>query len=70
MKQKGLFPQFAKSRLVREAPLTQQGPDADARRQKAMPKIAEDLTRVPDHLFGGPELPLDENVWARFFGEC
>jgi 2-polyprenyl-6-methoxyphenol hydroxylase-like FAD-dependent oxidoreductase len=48
----------------------EQGPDADARRQKAMPKIAEDLTRVPDHLFSGPELPLDDRVRARFFGEC
>jgi menaquinone-9 beta-reductase len=44
-----------------------QGPEADARRQKAMPKIAEDLTRVPDHLFGGPELPMDETVRGRFF---
>jgi len=25
---------------------------------------------VPDHLFGGPELPMDETVRARFFGEC
>lgn len=46
-----------------------QGPQADARRQKAMPKITEDMTRVPDHLFGGPELPLDETVRSRFFGE-
>jgi hypothetical protein len=30
----------------------------------------EDMTRVPDHLFGGPELPLDETVRSRFFGEC
>jgi menaquinone-9 beta-reductase len=48
----------------------EQGSDASARRQRAMPKIAEDLTRVPDHLFSGPELPLDDNVRARFFGEC
>jgi menaquinone-9 beta-reductase len=45
----------------------EQGPLADARRQKAMPKIMEDMTRVPDHLFGGPELPLDEAVRSRFF---
>jgi 2-polyprenyl-6-methoxyphenol hydroxylase-like FAD-dependent oxidoreductase len=38
-------------------------------RQRAMPKIAEDLTRVPDHLFGGPDLPSDETVRARLFGE-
>lgn len=47
----------------------EQGPQADARRQRAMPKITEDLSRVPDHLFGGPELPMDEAVRARFFGE-
>ena len=45
-------------------------PEAQALRQRAMPKIAEDLTRVPDHLFGGPDLPADETVRARFFGEC
>jgi 2-polyprenyl-6-methoxyphenol hydroxylase-like FAD-dependent oxidoreductase len=50
--------------------LQEQGPAADARRAKAMPKIAEDLTRVPDHLFSGPDMPLDETVRARFFGEC
>jgi len=48
----------------------EQGPTADARRRVAMPKITEDLSRVPDHLFGGPELPMDETVRARFFGEC
>jgi 2-polyprenyl-6-methoxyphenol hydroxylase-like FAD-dependent oxidoreductase len=48
----------------------EQGPEADARRQRALPQIAEDISRVPDHLFGGPELPLGEPVRARFFGEC
>jgi 2-polyprenyl-6-methoxyphenol hydroxylase-like FAD-dependent oxidoreductase len=43
--------------------------EASALRAKAMPKIAEDLMRVPDHLFGGPDLPADEGVRARFFGE-
>ena len=50
--------------------LQEQGHAADTRRQKAMPRIAEDLSRVPDHLFGGPELPMDQTVRARFFGEC
>ena len=45
------------------------GHEAQAIRQRAMPKIAEDQTRVPDHLFGGPELPCDETVRARLFGE-
>ena len=48
----------------------EQGPEADARRQKAMPGLMADMTRIPDHLFGGPELPLDENVRARFFGDA
>jgi len=40
-----------------------------ALRQKALPKIAEDGTRVPDHVISGPDLPADETVRARFFGE-
>jgi 2-polyprenyl-6-methoxyphenol hydroxylase-like FAD-dependent oxidoreductase len=48
----------------------EQGPAADARRQKAFPGIMADLTRVPDHLFAGPELPADESVRARFFGDA
>lgn len=45
-------------------------PQAKALRQRAMPKIAEDLSRVPDHLFSGPDLPVDDSVRARLFGEC
>jgi len=44
--------------------------EAAALRQRAMPKIAEDLTRVPDHLASGPDLPSDEAVRARLFGEA
>ena len=47
----------------------EQGPEADARRAKALPLIAEDPTRAPDHLFSGPELPSDESVRRNFFGE-
>lgn len=46
------------------------GPEAKVLRQRAMPLIAQDLTRVPDHLFSGPDLPADDAVRARFFGEC
>lgn len=46
------------------------GPEAAALRAKAMPQIAEDPTRVPDHIFSGPDLPCDEHVRARFFCEC
>ena len=48
----------------------EQTSEASARRQRALPLIAKDLTRVPDHLFSGPEMPLDDDTRARFFGEC
>ena len=41
-----------------------------ALRERAMPLIAQDPSRVPDHIFGGPELLLSDEVRARFFGEC
>jgi hypothetical protein len=44
-------------------------PEADRRRAKALSKIAEDPTRVVDHLFSGPGLPLNESAKRRFFGE-
>jgi len=45
-------------------------PEAAAVRAKAMPLIAEDPTRVPDHINSGLDLPLNEQVRARMFGEC
>jgi len=45
-------------------------PEAAASRAKAMPLIAEDPTRVPDHINSGLDLPLNEQVRARMFGEC
>ncbi|HTT20492.1 MAG TPA: NAD(P)/FAD-dependent oxidoreductase [Candidatus Sulfotelmatobacter sp.] len=42
---------------------------AAACRDKAMPLIAQDPTRVPDHLFSGPDLPVNHQVRARLFGE-
>ncbi len=44
-------------------------PEAEALRRRAMPLIAEDLTRVPDHLLSGPDMPADETVRERLFGE-
>lgn len=44
--------------------------EAAALRAKAMPLIAEDPTRVPDHINSGLDLPADEQVRARMFGEC
>lgn len=45
------------------------GQEANARRTRALPLIAQDKTRVIPHLFSGPDLPADETVRRRFFGE-
>jgi menaquinone-9 beta-reductase len=45
------------------------GPEADARRARAMPLIGQDPTRHPDALFAGPDFPIDERARKRFFGE-
>ena len=45
------------------------GPEAEARRAKALPLIAQDPSRRPDHAWSGPDLPLNETVRRRFFGE-
>jgi 2-polyprenyl-6-methoxyphenol hydroxylase-like FAD-dependent oxidoreductase len=45
------------------------GPEAEARRARALPLIAEDVSRVPDHIASGPELPSDDTIRRRFFGE-
>lgn len=47
----------------------EQGDEADARRARALPLLAEDETRAPDHLFSGPELPADDAVRKRFWAE-
>ena len=46
-----------------------QGAEADARRARAFPLIAEQPDRFPDHGAGGPDLACDDNVRRRFFGE-
>jgi menaquinone-9 beta-reductase len=45
------------------------GPEAEVRRARAMPLIAEDPTRQPDLLFSGPDMPVDDHTRQRFFGE-
>jgi len=45
------------------------GQEADARRAQALPLIAQDPSRVPDHIVSGPDLPLSEITRRRFFGE-
>ena len=45
-------------------------PEAAASPARAMPLIAQDPSRVPDHINSGLDLPLNEHVRARMFGEC
>ena len=45
------------------------GPEADVRRARALPLLLEDLTRLPDVLFSGPEVPLGEMARRRLFAE-
>lgn len=45
------------------------GPEADQRRERALPLIGEDPTRQPDTLVSGPDHPVDDGVRRRFFGE-
>ena len=42
---------------------------ATAMRNRAFPLIGQDPSRVPDHLFSGPDLPVNATVRARLFGE-
>jgi 2-polyprenyl-6-methoxyphenol hydroxylase-like FAD-dependent oxidoreductase len=48
----------------------EQGPEADLRRATALPLIAADPTRIPDHIMSGPELSIDDSVRSRFFGRA
>jgi menaquinone-9 beta-reductase len=45
------------------------GPEADVRRARAFPLLAEDPRRMPDTFWSGPEMPADESTRQRFFGE-
>jgi hypothetical protein len=45
------------------------GSTADARRARALPLIAREPNRMPDHLNSGPDLPVNESVRRRYFGE-
>jgi hypothetical protein len=39
------------------------------RRERAFPLIRSEPDRVSDHVFGGPDLPCDDQVRRRFFRE-
>ena len=46
------------------------GPEADARRARALPLLAQDPTRVPDPFQNGPEtVKADDVTRRRFFGD-
>ena len=45
------------------------GPEADARRARALPAILSDPTRIIDTPISGPEIKADEAARQRFFGE-
>jgi 2-polyprenyl-6-methoxyphenol hydroxylase-like FAD-dependent oxidoreductase len=48
----------------------ERGPEAEARRVRALPLQAQDRSRVPDVFHSGPEVRLDESRRKRFFGEA
>lgn len=43
--------------------------EARALRARALPRLAEDPTRIPDHLFTGPDQPITDDERRHFFGE-
>jgi len=45
------------------------GPEAAARRARALPLLMHEPERAPDHNFSGPEMPSDENARRRFFAD-
>ncbi len=49
--------------------LFEPGPEADARRARALPLIAQDPTRIPDCAVMGAVCPTDETARQRLFGE-
>jgi hypothetical protein len=46
-----------------------EGAAAEQRRERAIPLLQSEPDRFPDHFFSGPELPSDETIRRRFFGE-
>jgi hypothetical protein len=45
------------------------GPESDATRARALPLLAQDMSRFPEPPMSGPESPHDDSVRRRFFGE-
>ncbi len=45
------------------------GEEGNRRRERAFPLILQEPDRVPDHVVSGPDLPCDDDVRKRFYGE-
>jgi hypothetical protein len=44
------------------------GSEYDQVRERALPRLATEPDRVPDHIMSGPEMPFGEEIRNRFFG--
>ena len=64
---------FATTHMVEDLFTTfflETGPEADARRARALARIAEDPARVPDALMSGPDAaPFTDDTRRRFFAD-
>ncbi len=49
--------------------LVDRGPEADARRARALPRVAQGIAQMPDQAFCGPDKPFDEADRRRLFGD-
>jgi 2-polyprenyl-6-methoxyphenol hydroxylase-like FAD-dependent oxidoreductase len=49
--------------------LVDRGPEADARRARALPRVAQGIAQMPDQGFCGPDEPFDEADRRRLFGD-
>lgn len=47
----------------------ERGPEQDARRARALPRLAQEPGRAPDLLGSGPDSPIDDHARRRFFGD-
>ena len=64
--QNASFMQMHKVESVFEQLLMGQGPEAEAKRAQALPIMAQDPTALPDHMFSGPDLPIEGEI-ARIY---
>lgn len=53
------FQRMLRVERIFERVYMERGPEADAKREQALPLVAENPAAMPGHLFGGPDLPLE-----------